>query len=73
VHAERAGLAVPHSIELQGTRAIVFLAPQRAHAIVSKKADDWTYETVLDAAAELVGPLTPTSLPKPTDRGSGQP
>jgi hypothetical protein len=73
VHAEHAGLAVPHSIELQGTRAIVFVAPQRAHAIVSKKADDWTYETVLDAAAELVGPLTPTSLPQPTDRGFGQP
>jgi hypothetical protein len=73
VHAERAGLAVPHSIELQRTRAIVFPAPQRAHAIVSKKANDWTYETVLDAAAELVGPLTPTSLPQPPDRGSGQP
>jgi DNA uptake protein ComE-like DNA-binding protein len=53
-HASKVGLRVPRNIDLRRTRAVVFLPGQGAHAIAAEEQNDRAYETVLDAAAELI-------------------
>ncbi|MDQ3765288.1 MAG: succinylglutamate desuccinylase/aspartoacylase family protein [Actinomycetota bacterium] len=65
--AGRSGLALPQESDLHCIRAMVFPKRHLAHAVVSSRRDDWAYETVLDAAAELVDPSTRAS----TDAAAG--
>jgi hypothetical protein len=68
--ARGTGLALSHNIDYRTTRAMVFPSSDVAHAITSSGRDDWTYETVLDAAAELAGP-TARNPPVPKIRSQG--
>jgi hypothetical protein len=54
--SEVGGIMLPRDIDLERPRAVVFPARRPVHIITADvaKRDDWTYETVLDAAAELM-------------------
>ena len=51
--SETERLTLPRDIDLERTRARVFPAGQAVHVLEARKHDDWTYESVLDAAASL--------------------
>lgn len=55
------GMSLPRNIDLDRTRAVVFPMGEDVHIITADKWDDWTYEAVLDAVAELI---------RPADQGS---
>lgn len=51
--SETERLTLPRDIDLERTRALVFPAGRAVHVLEARKHDDWTYESVLDAAASL--------------------
>jgi hypothetical protein len=63
--SEAQALGLRRDVDLSRTRAVVFPTGQGAHMITATNRDDWTYETVIDAAAELnaLGTREPASAP----------
>jgi hypothetical protein len=54
--SEMRGMSLPRDIDLERARAVVFPTREDVRIITADKQDDWTYEAVLDAAAESIHP-----------------